>query len=433
MPVMRRKPFADRAFRASCLALLCASVTGLVAPVVAQSLSDMERRGALGLGAATRGTDRPLPGNRSARSGDRIALERAVDPATYYLAPGDLLTVSIWGATDLMMELPVGADGNLIVPSVGVLPVGGTTLVAANETLREACRGPYPRSEVSLTLAQPALLRIPVTGLVADPGSWEVLSTSRVSDVLQMAGGFRENADSRQVEIRRGGDAVLRCDLLAYLADGAADENPMLRSGDRVYVPPAENVVRVRGILSSAPGEQIRPSSPLDRPFEPQTRLIPLRGEDHLDFVIRAAGGPGRAFCDEGVWVQRADTTAVWVERAGWPRFAMSPGDVVDVPFCGEWVAVVGEVVRPGLYPFLPGETVADYVFAAGGPSTSGRGSGWSIVERSGEERSAAPGDTVAAGMRIRVPRRRMHSVNEFIAPVASLLALTISLVALFR
>jgi protein involved in polysaccharide export with SLBB domain len=344
-----------------------------------------------------------------------------------------LLTVSIWGATDLMMELPVGADGNLIVPSVGVLPVSGTTLAAANEALREACRGPYPRSEVSLTLAQPALLRIPVTGMVADPGSWEVLSTSRVSDVLQMAGGLREDADSRQVEIRRGGDAVLRCDLLAYLADGAADENPMLRSGDRVYVPPAENVVRVRGILSSAPGEQIRPSSPLDRPFEPQTRMVPLRGEDHLDFVIRAAGGPGRAFCDEGVWVQRGDTTAVWVERAGWPRFAMSPGDVVDVPFCREWVAVVGEVVRPGLYPFLPGETVADYVFAAGGPSRFGRGDGWSIVERSGEERSAAPGDTVAAGMHIHVPQRRMRSVSEFIAPVASLLALTISLVALFR
>ena len=109
------------------------------------------------------------------RSGSTIApaaipLEAAIDPTAYILSPGDVLALTIWGSVELFYDLSVTADGGLLVPAVGVVTVNGLTLADAEERLRQECAAAYPRSEVVLSLVRPAVLRIPITGLVQMPG-----------------------------------------------------------------------------------------------------------------------------------------------------------------------------------------------------------------------------------------------------------------------
>jgi len=357
------------------------------------------------------------------------ALTEAIDPTSYPLTPGDLLIFGVWGAADLVVEVQVSADGNLIVPSVGVIPVEGVTMEQARALLRERCAESYPHSEVTLTLTHPAPRRIPITGEVAYPGLYEVPATSRLADLVELAGGLRDAADSRAIRIEgRGGEA--QCvDLLAWMIDGQGSGNPTLAFGDRVHIPPATELYRVRGVLPPPERVSEHRSSFLDRPFESETRLVPTAAGDDLAFILRAAGALGSDFCDEGVWVE-----GNWTLLTDADRIHPAPGSAINVPFCREWVAVGGAATRPGLYPFLPGQTVADYIDAAGGPNDSGRNNGWKI-EHPGEGRrcGAAPGDPVPAGARIWIPERRSKTITTWLAPVATLAAVTVSIVALSR
>jgi len=373
-----------------------------------------------------------------------MAFEGPVDPDTYRLAPGDRLILSIWGAANEVVPLVVTADASLVVPSVGVLAVDGLTLSAAERALRERARSSYRGAEITLTLARPALLRIAITGLVAAPGTYELPAGYHLSDLITLAGGLRESADTRRIRIEHRGGAESTCDQLAWWVDGLAGGNPGLGSGDRVFVPPLAGAYRVRGLVPSETDEAPARSSVVDRPFESRTRLIAAGKDDDLSFVLRAAGGLGPQFCDTGVWVTRAAgpgpgtssgaTTSGrrWVALADAGGFPMRPGDVVEVPFCGEWVAVGGSVTRPGLYPYLPGETVAHYVYAAGGPSQYGRTGSWKIRgPGDASEHSAAAADTVAAGAMIRVPERRAYTISSLLTPVATAAAVIVSIVAL--
>jgi protein involved in polysaccharide export with SLBB domain len=374
-----------------------------------------------------------------------MAFEGPIDPDTYRLAPGDRLILSIWGAASEGVPLVVAADGSLVVPSVGVLPVDGLTLSAATAALRERARSLYPGAQITLTLLRPALLRIAITGLVATPGMYEIPAGYRLGDLIELAGGLRESANDRRIRIEHRDGAESVCDLLAWRIDGLADGNPGLGTGDRVFVSQLEGAYRVRGLLPSALEEVPARSSAVDRPFETRTRLIAAAPGDDLAFALRAAGGLGPEFCADGVWVEHGAAAPPagadrgvsaperrWVDLADAGHFAMQPGDVIEVPFCGEWVAVGGSVVRPGLYPYLPGETVAHYVYAAGGPSQVGRTGSWKIRAPSVPgEHSAADTDTVVAGTMIRVPERRTQTIANLLSPVALAAAVVVSIVAL--
>lgn len=357
-----------------------------------------------------------------------LPLEAAVDPDRYVLSPGDVVTLTIWGAVELFLDLTVTSDGDLLVPSVGVVPAGGMTLSNAELLLRQKCAAPYPRSEIALSLVRPAVLRVPITGLVQVPGIHQVISSSRLQDLVGAAGGLRDGADRRAVRLQHADGSRAECDLLSWELDQQDAGNPMLRSGDRVHVLPIVEGYRVRGV----PHYASRVASGAAGPLEAETRLVPYREGDTLEFALRAAGGLGPFFCGDELWVQRAGgQLRVPLDDAA--AFLLEAGDVVDVPFCREWISVGGAVTRPGVYAFMPGQTVADYIYLAGGPSTRGRHSGWQMLGGDGERRDASPADSVAAGAQIWVPERRAHTYATVLTPIASAVALLVSIIALTR
>jgi protein involved in polysaccharide export with SLBB domain len=109
----------------------------------------------------------------------------------------------------------------------------------------------------------------------------------------------------------------------------------------------------------------------------------------------------------------------------------IQPGDLVDIPYRGEWVAVTGAVNAPGRYPFLAGWTAREYVNAAGGPSPIGKRSGWSVVREGEKERSIDPGDPIAPGDVLRVPQSFTHKTSVILGTASAAVALLISVIAL--
>ncbi|MBC8044651.1 MAG: polysaccharide biosynthesis/export family protein, partial [Rhizobacter sp.] len=56
-----------------------------------------------------------------------IALEDAVDPATYISGAGDVIEISVFGAVPLSLTATVSADGFVTVKSVGAVRASGRT------------------------------------------------------------------------------------------------------------------------------------------------------------------------------------------------------------------------------------------------------------------------------------------------------------------
>jgi len=360
---------------------------------------------------------------------DEVGLSELVDPRSYRLTPGDELILSIGGAVDLTLALRVTADGMLVVPSIGAVSVGKATLAEARTTLAAAAAKAYPRSSISLALVRPGLLRIPVTGQVASPGSHTLPATSRLCDWIARAGGFLASADARHVELRRSGETTCH-DVLAWLVDGRIDGNPRLHLGDHIHVPATRAGFRVRGVFAPDGGAATA-GRLLDRPFQTESRLIPFRTGDRLDFALRASGWPGDQTCDLGVWLLHPGEARRWVAQKDLPETALAAADVIEIPFCHDWIAVGGAVGRPGVYPFLPGQRAADYVFLAGGPSPIGRSKDWKRFDAQGAEIPLAPTDTLLAGERIWVPERRSHKIASLLTPLGTVVAVIVSVVAL--
>lgn len=443
--------------------VLALIVAGVVTPILGLTPGARAQEGSLARRGAAWEQNRALRQLESRSEAGQSALSRLsaewgfegpVDRSEYVVGPGDELVLSIGAPTDLLLPLTVTADGALLIPSVGAVDVRRLTLHEAEQTVAEACRPAYPQALISLHLVRPAPLRVPVTGLVTEPGIYTLPGTARLADLIQRAGGLRPSADSRRVRIAAPDGAPELADHLSWRALGLREGNPMLHSGEQVHVPAAAASYRVRGTFS-AEDEPTGATGVVDRPFEPQVHVIAARGGDNLAFVLEAAGGLPAGHCEPGVWVTRtteegatpSGTEAaagsapprgqrerIWVRLAACAEFEMRPGDVVDIPFCREWIAVAGSVNRPGLYPFLAGQTVADYVFAAGGPTLTGKNNGWEIWEPvSGERHSAAPQDTLAAGQQVWVPERRAHKISTLLTPIGTAVALVVSIVAITR
>jgi len=361
----------------------------------------------------------------------RVPLERAIDPATHRLAPGDELALALWGAIDLLQALTVSADGRLLVPTIGEFTTGGKTLATVAAELRTAAREVYPRTEISLTLLRPGQIRVPVTGQVRAPGIYALPTTYRLGDLLALAGGLLSSADTRAIRITRASQDPERIDFLAWRTTGEARGNPPLTPGDRVHVPAAAASYRVRGFFPETDDGHPTGYVTLDRPFVTATRVVPARAGDRLDFVLRAVGWPAADHCLGPVRIITPDAerdTIAWAEAGS---YALAPGAIVELPFCRDWVAVQGAVVRPGLYPFLPGQSVAGYVDLAGGPSAIGRDGGWRIYAADGRALDLTAKQTMPAGGRIEVPQGRWHKLSTVLAPLGTAVAVVVSLAAI--
>lgn len=290
-------------------------------------------------------------------------LDAPVSRTEYPLGPGDVLGISVVGAVSRVMTVPVTPEGTVVVPGFGVARVLGRNLNQAEEQVRVLVARLYRDVTVNVTLAQVRTFKVFVVGDVPEPGVRVATSATRVSEVVPAVTGHR--VPRRNVLLRRNsGDTVL-VDLLRFRQLGELGANPTLREGDALLVPTVDRTVEVQGRV------------PFPGTYEYR------EGESLADLVRIANGGGGfpsssadsirvTRFIDAE---RREFHTFSRAEVLGEPgrRFLLRPFDAVYVAWRANFMeqktaTVLGQVVRPGVYPVVPGETtVRELVDMAGG------------------------------------------------------------------
>jgi len=120
----------------------------------------------------------------------------------YLLGTGDVLRVTVYGDTSLSTTYKVDDSGNISLPLVGPLAVGGTTTAEATHRVSAALARGYMRNpNVAIEVAEyrPFFIQ----GQVANGGQFAYVYGMTVRAAISTAGGFKDTADQSGVTIYR--------------------------------------------------------------------------------------------------------------------------------------------------------------------------------------------------------------------------------------
>lgn len=296
-------------------------------------------------------------------------LEKAVDPDQYVLGPGDGLVVSIMGPDPRMFALNVLPEGDVLIPGIGPVHADGLTLTEFRRALATKVNTYFRNIELYCYLETPALFRVFVTGEVANPGPVAVSGVERVADAIEKAGSVKGNGSLRLITLERGGKEI-RVDILRFVEQGDLGNNPFLRSGDRVHVPPA-------GWHAAIAGQVKKPGS-----YEI------VEGETVADLIELAGGFTTDAF-DDSVLVARIAAGGVATVGVPKSRFGMPLADqdeigVFDRLKGRRYVRVEGGTLRTGRFFLAQNDGIADLIVRSGGLKASADRSAAYIQKKNG-------------------------------------------------
>ena len=300
-----------------------------------------------------------------------------------------LRTVRVYVVGDV--QRPGAYDiSSLSTPLNALYAAGGPTSVGSlriarhyrgKELIREVdlyeflLRGVRPDTERiedgDTILVSPVGRQVAVSGMVKRPAIYELKDETKLSDVLNDAGGVLVSASLTHITIERVDMQGHRASLNLNLPEGSTSASSrklldafVIQDGDRVSVAPilpySERAIYVEGHV-------VRPGK------------FPYRDEMKLNDVLRSYQDllPEPADRGEIIRLMPPDLRAEAIDfnvpdvLAGNEQIHLQPFDTIRIlgryEADGPKVQVHGEVLHPGTYPLSQGMTAAQLVRMAGG------------------------------------------------------------------
>src|SRR5205085_1477710 len=154
------------------------------------------------------------------------------------LSANDQVAVEVFGEDDLRTNGRLNGEGNLSVPLLGSVHLGGLTVSQASAKLTDLYGRDYlVNPKVNVMLLGYAKRRFTVLGQVSRPGSYEMPDGSPegvdLLEAIAMAGGYTRIAAPERVSVRRG-NQVQRVDAKRMARGGRAGFT--VQPGDTVTV-----------------------------------------------------------------------------------------------------------------------------------------------------------------------------------------------------
>ena len=160
--------------------------------------------------------------------------------SAYTLKEGDVLNISVWGESELDLEIKVLPDGSVSFPLVGTVPASGSSAADLEQAIAEGISKYIPDATVSVVVADTLGNRIYVLGNVSNPGSYIMSSPLSVVQALSLAGGLSTFADENDILILRNaseGQTRLSVRYNDIMSGKKLQTNHQLQAGDIILVP----------------------------------------------------------------------------------------------------------------------------------------------------------------------------------------------------
>lgn len=198
--------------------------------------------GALLIAVAPRPAEAQSASSASRPAGqERPALPQGVPlPDDYVIGPEDVLTVVFWRDKDMSGDTSVRPDGRITLPLVNDIDAAGLTPEELSERIEESARQYIEDPTVTVVVKQINSRRVFITGMVGKPGAYPLVTPTTVLQLISLAGGLNEFADTNDIMIMRtekGQQKALKFNYKDVRRGRNLDQNILLKPGDTVVVP----------------------------------------------------------------------------------------------------------------------------------------------------------------------------------------------------
>lgn len=294
----------------------------------------------------------------------------------YVIGPGDQLLIRLWGQINFNADLTVDRNGEVYIPQVGAVQVGGLPYAQLKDQVRASVARIYKNFDLSVNLGQLHPIRIFVTGQARYPGSYTVSSLSTLVSAIFVTGGPAPQGSLRHILLRRNGTTVADYDMYDLLVNGDKSHDVPLLPGDVIYIPPVGPQVAVYGSVKS-PGifelkdGESKSGDLVDGLATPRPATLggASQNANTVASVLNDAGGLtslaslARASLERVDEQQRRRALDVPLNAAG-KATPLQDGDILRVipvsPSFDQTVTVRGNVADPGRFQWHPGMKLSE-------------------------------------------------------------------------
>jgi protein involved in polysaccharide export with SLBB domain len=328
-----------------------------------------------------------------------------VDPSTYLLQPGDVVSFQFEGNFSLYVpSIQINPSGAIVIPNLGAFLLSDKTITEATEILSTFAKSKLKKTELTyFGLEKARIITVDVFGAAQQSGSYSLPGLSRLDALIAKLYGkaenisendklqsvvnklpsftFKEITDNsisyRDIIIKRKNGQRDTIDFVYFLRPGKKEANPVIQNGDQLF-------------FTTQSKKQPRVSISGEVNAEGEFHF--KKGESIQDILQLGSG-----------FTTNSDTTFVWlasadgnkkVDRTQWSSVYLKPNERVVVPeklreyeYSSAWV--YGEVLNPGNYTVTDQETtVEELLQKAGGLTVNALPNGAYII-RSRQNTSA--------------------------------------------
>lgn len=307
-----------------------------------------------------------------------VPVEGTVEIDKYIVGQGDIFTLGLYGFINQLIPLPVNLEGSVVIPTVGEIKVAGLTLKEAKDRVVKAVKKRYYSSDVSFTLASPRTFLIQVSGLTQ--GTYPVNALSRPSQLLaailfdtlnvskRIDISLKTDKDVlnfmslRNIELKRKDGTTYRVDIYQYFFTKDDKYNPTFLEGDLLKIPytyldrnsiTIEGAVQLPGKYEYAPDDDLESVITLGRGFDADAEPDSI--------VVYRPYGKTEGFNEYYLAYERDKHFKIKVFDRIFVKYKTNYQKIISC-------RVLGEVVRPGVYPITFKQTrLKDVIEMAGG------------------------------------------------------------------
>jgi len=161
-------------------------------------------------------------------------------PPDYVIGSDDQLSIVFWREKDLSTETTVRPDGKISIPLVNDIEATGLTPEQLRAKIFDAAGKFVEDPTVTVVVKQINSRRVFITGQVPKPGPYYLGGPTTVLQLVALAGGINEYADSEHIVILRtanGKATSLEFNYKDVTKRKNLQQNIELKPGDTVIVP----------------------------------------------------------------------------------------------------------------------------------------------------------------------------------------------------
>jgi len=281
-------------------------------------------------------------------------------PQGYVLGAGDQLLIDVYGASQQSFDLKVSPEGKILVPNVGAIAVGGSTVGAATARIKTELTQIFSGLQSGISFLEVRLgnirtVSVALVGELNQPGNYTLPAFASPFNALFAAGGPNENGSFRHIQVYRDNKLLTEIDVYDFLIKGTHSSSITLRDNDVIIVPPVRTRVELTGPVRREGYFEVKPNENLSNLLSFAGDFKPEAYQDRVT-LSRMTGSQLR------VEEVSASSFASFVPKDG---DSYRIGEILDR--YENRVQISGALNRPGTFALTEGMTVGQLIQRAQG------------------------------------------------------------------